>query len=122
MLGSLLLYLSTGVTLQTLVFPLIPEQYKPQKWGGSYNEDLLTVLIDAHVRVLNDNLKPKLMPEMVDRVMPIALSLTHPNPMVRGDPKARKQIGRPVGIDRIQQKLATLAQRAAAIERGRNQK
>ena len=122
MLGSLLLYLSTGVPLQALVGPLIPHQYLPSHWGGSYDDNLLAVLIDAHARALEQSLKPTLMPEVADSVMQIALDLTHPNPTIRGDRRARRQDGRPVGIDRIQQKLAALALRTAAIERGRQPK
>lgn len=119
MLGSLLLFLSTGIPLQALVGPLISNQYRPGVWGGSFDDDLLAVLVDAHARVLEDHLKPSLMPEVADGVMQIAKELTHPDPMRRGDGRARRQIGRPVGLDRIQQKIHALALRSAAIERGR---
>lgn len=40
MLGSLLMFLSTGTTLQSLVSPLIPQQYLPNNWGGSYDQKI----------------------------------------------------------------------------------
>jgi eukaryotic-like serine/threonine-protein kinase len=120
MLGSLLIFLSTGTTLQSLVVPLIPQQYLPDSWGGSYDQDLLTVLVDAHARVLEDRLRPVLISEIEAEVMRIAIELTHPDPRLRGDTRARRQTGRPVGLDRIHQRLRLLSMRAAANERGRN--
>jgi len=120
MLGSLLIFLSTGTTLQSLVAPLIPQQYLPNNWGGSYDQDLLPVLFDAHARVLEDRLRPMLMSDLEAEVLKIASELTHPDPHLRGDARARRQIGRPVGLDRIHQRLRLLSMRAAANERGRS--
>ena len=120
MLGSLMIFLSTGVTLQSLVAPLIPQQYLPDNWGGGYDQDLLPVLIDAHVRALEDQLRPTIMSGLQAEVMKIAGELTHPDPRVRGDARARRQVGRPVGLDRIHQRLRLLSMRAAANERGRS--
>ena len=120
MLGSLLMFLSTGTTLQSLVSPLIPQQYLPNNWGGSYDQDLLVVLVDAHARVLENWLRPVLMPEVAAEVMKIVIELTHPDPLLRGDTRARRQVGRPVGLDRIHQRLHLLSRRAAAIEHGRS--
>lgn len=124
MLGSLLLYLFTGVSLQALVFPLIPAPFRPGPggWVGRFDADLLLVLKDVHVKVLNDNLKPSLLPDISDRIMAVATELTNPDPAKRGDIRARRQVGSPVGMDRVQQKLANLALIGAAIERGRASK
>lgn len=122
MLGSLLIFLSTGTTLQSLVSPLIPEQFWPINWGGSYDQDLLAVLFDAHTRVLEDRLRPMLMSEIEVEVLKIASELTHPDPQLRGDTRARKQIGRPVGLDRIHQRLRLLSMRTAANELGRSKR
>ena len=51
--------------------------------------------------------------------MTILSSLTLVDPVKRGDMKARRQIGRPVGMDRIHQKFSALAATAVAMERGR---
>ncbi len=122
MLGSLLLYLFTGLSLQSLVFSIIPDPFKPGPggWTGRFDEDdLLAVLSDAHAKVLNDSLLPSLTPEIADRIMAIAVELVAVDPAKRGDKRARRQHGQPVGIDRIQQKINNLAKIAAAIERGR---
>lgn len=119
MLGNILVFLCTGVTLQTLVIPLIPEQYKPEKWGGGFDKDLIPVLLNYHTVVLDTKVRPTLMPEIADELMKIAHELTHPDPKIRGDVRARQMFGNPVGMDRIQQRINGLYARAAAIERGR---
>lgn len=121
MLGSLLVYLYTGTSLQSLVIKHISPAFLPGNWTGDYNGDLLPVLVDAHARVLSEYLLPQLTPEVADEIMEIAKNLTHPDPCKRGDKKARTQGHQPLGIDRIQQRFALLARRCAAIERGRKQ-
>lgn len=119
MVGSLIVYLFTGVSLQDLVGRYLPEPFHPLNWRGPYDEALITVLVDATTRALHEHLRPALPAKFADDIMAIAKSLTHPNPKMRGDPKARQQLGRPVGIDRLQQRLLLLARRCAADERGR---
>ena len=119
MLGSLLIFLFTGATLQSLVVKYIPISFQPDKWTGRFDDDLLPVLVNAHVRVLHEHLLPELMPEIADRVMDIARALTQPDPTARGDTKARRQVGRPVGIDRIHNKFSELSHTCMAIERGK---
>jgi serine/threonine protein kinase len=119
MLGSLMVYLFTGTTMQSLVFNYIPPAFVPGAWTGSFDQDLMPVLVDAHSRVLNEHLLPQLEPALTDGIFAIARSLTNPDPLKRGDTNARKQTGRPVGMDRIHQKLTALALTAMAIERGK---
>lgn len=119
MLASLMVYLFTGATLQSLVFNLIPPAFQPGTWTGSFDQDLMPVLVDAHSRVLNEHLLPQLEPAIADRFFAIAKGLSNPDPLKRGDINSRKQIGRPVGMDRVHQKLNALALTAMAIERGK---
>lgn len=119
MLGSLLLFLCTGTSLQVLVFQNIPDPFKPGVWMGAFDEDLLAVLQDAHDKVLVSHLRPAVPSPLQDEVMALAKVLTKPNPLDRGDVRARRQLGRPVGIDRLHQKIMALAARSAAIDRGR---
>lgn len=122
MLGSLLIYLFTATTLQSLVANYLPLNFHPGKWTGSFDEDLLPILIDAHARVIDEHLLPNLIPEVADEVVNIARNLTHPDPRLRGDAKARRQVGKPIGMDRIHQKFVLLSLKCAAIERGRSQR
>jgi len=119
MLGSLLFFLFTGTPLQVAVINAIPAPFRPGIWTGRFDQDLKPVLVAAHAEVLLENLKPLVMPEVSDLVMAIERSLTDPVPETRGDTRARRQLGRPVGIDRLQQRVAAVAAQCAAIERGR---
>jgi len=119
MLGSLMVYLFTGATLQSLVFNILPAAFRPESWSGSFDQDLMPVLIDAHSKILTEHLLPHLEPSLADAIFAIAKSLTNPDPLKRGDVNARKQSGRPVGMDRLHQKLAALVTRSMAIERGK---
>jgi serine/threonine protein kinase len=119
MLGSLLLFLCTGASLQMLVLQAIPEPFRPGVWMGGFDQDLLAVLQDAHVKTLASRLMPSVPGPLQDEVMALAGALTNPNPLERGDLRARRQIGRPVGIDRQHQRLMALAARSAALDRGR---
>lgn len=119
MLGSLLFYLFTGTPLQVVIMNAIPSAFRPGVWTGRYDQDLKPVLVSAHDEVLDTHLRPTLMPEVADDVLAIAKGLTDPVPESRGDNRARRQIGRPVGIDRIQQRISALAAKCTAIDRGR---
>lgn len=99
MLGSLLLFLCTGTSVQMLVFQNIPDPFKPGAWMGGFDQDLLAVLQDAHDKVLANHLMPAVPAALQDDVMALAKALTKPNPLDRGDLRARRQVGRPVGID-----------------------
>lgn len=119
MLGSLSFYLFTGTPLQVAVINELPTPFRPGVWTGKFDQDLTPVLTAAHTTVLQRELQPLISPEVVDLVMGIIRSLTDPVPESRGDSRARRQLGRPVGIDRIQQRVAAVAATCAAIERGR---
>jgi serine/threonine protein kinase len=117
MLGNLLVYLFTNASLQSLVMNEIPSGFKPGEWRGNYDDNLIAVLIDAHSKVLNKYLAPELDGDMKDAVMAIARDLTHPDPVKRGDKRARSHIHKLVGIDRVYQKFESLAARCAAAAR-----
>jgi serine/threonine protein kinase len=119
MLGSLLLFLCTGMSLQMLVAQTLAVPFRPEHWKGAFDQDLLAVLQDAHAKALANHLLPNVPPELRDEVMAIAAALTNADPLQRGDQRARRQVGRPVGLDRFQQKFSALAAKSAAIDRGR---
>jgi serine/threonine protein kinase len=119
MVGSIIVYLFTGVQLQTLVGRYLQTQFHPSNWRGGYDQALVTILVDCNARALHHHLRPVLPAAYAEEIISITQSLTHPDPKLRGDPKARQQLGRPVGLDRIYQRLNLLARRCAADERGR---
>lgn len=123
MLGSLMSFLFTGTTLQSLVMQQIPEPFRPTNWKGRFDENLMPVLVNAHEIALDTYLRPQLLPNVAETAMRIARALTHPDPLKRGDPNARlEKVGRnhtgSVGIDRIHNKFQLLANQSAAVERG----
>lgn len=119
MLGSLIFFLFTGVPIQPLLIAKIPAQYLPQNWRGGFDDTIVTVLRDVQARVIAEHLQPVLPAELVDSLVAMAKDLTEPDPVRRGDPKARRGVGRPVGIDRFHQRLRELALRAAILEKVR---
>lgn len=119
MLASLIVYLFTGATLQSLVIPKIPVAFLPGNWTGGYDQDLKCVLADAHAKVLHDHVRPLVMKEISSEMMAVLQSLAEVDPLKRGDTKARRQLGRPVGMDRIYGKISAMAATAVAVERGR---
>ena len=117
MVGSLIFYLFVGVSVQDLIAQYIAPKFYPANYR-QYDQTLIAILVDATARALHEHLRPALPAVFADNIIQIALSLTHPDPRARGDTRARKQLGRPVGIDRIHQRLVLLARRCAAHERG----
>jgi serine/threonine protein kinase len=109
MVGSLLVYLWTGLAMPTLLYEALPDRFKPEHWREGFNSTLIDVLIRAQSEVLADKLARQLPVEMKDELMRMAQELTHPDPRSRGDSRARAQ--NLLGIDRIHQRLLTMAKR-----------
>lgn len=119
MLGSLVFFLFVRVSFQSLLMAEIPESFKPNIWRGDFEEKLIAVLRHAQAQVLLTSLKPNLPEEIADSVIQIVIELTDPDPYVRGDKRARRQVGHPVGMERFHQRFRELALRAAIFERTR---
>jgi eukaryotic-like serine/threonine-protein kinase len=117
MLGSLMFFMFAGVPIQPLLVSKLPSSHLPSNWRGGFDDNLKVVLQDAQARVIADHLAPVLADDVRDGVVELAKQLTEPDPMLRGDPRARRSVGRPVGMDRIHQRLRALALRAAIRER-----
>lgn len=117
MLGSLIFFLFTGVTVQLLLLPQLPELFKPDNWRGGYSQELILVLRDAQAKIISSSLKPNIPAQIADELIEIVRQLTEPDPKLRGDPKARRQIGHPVGMDRFHPRLLHLSNKASINER-----
>lgn len=107
LLGSLYVFLLTGLSMGTLLYSEVPESYKPEEYRSGFSDELIDVLIDAHARVIRAYVAPYLPTSCKDELERIVVELTHPVPSRRGDRKAR-QSGI-VGIDRFHQKFLRLA-------------
>ena len=109
LLGSMISFLYIGLSSLTLTLDNVPESFKPDIWAGTY-ADVLPHLIAAHTQATN-TLKSYLPPGYENEFSTLYFQLCHPDPLTRGDPKARSQIGRPIGIDRYVSRFNNLSKR-----------
>lgn len=111
LLGSLAVYLLTGVPMNTLLFNEVPEAFKPSNYRGDFDEQLIDALTLAQGRALALSVADHLPHVIKDELLMMLTELTNPDPTKRGDRKARRQ--GVVGIDRYHQKFLRLADRLA---------
>ncbi|WP_241068916.1 protein kinase domain-containing protein [Achromobacter insuavis] len=115
LLGSLIGYLFTGIGAFMYTHENTPEQYRPGIWGGDFS-DVLPFLITAHGQT-TDQLKKHLPPDFESELASIYYELCHPDPSVRGHPRARAQAGRPLGLDRYVSRFDAMAKKASILQR-----
>lgn len=115
MLGSLFVFLFLGLSMGSLYQHYLPEPFMPDNWAGGFDGELLDVLIRAQSQALAHDIAPALPEALRPELLAIVKELTHPDPRVRGDPKARR--AGQVGVDRYHQRLLTLAKRLDLLER-----
>jgi serine/threonine protein kinase len=106
LLGSMISFLFVGVSALTLTLDGVNNTLKPDTWIGEYS-DVLPYLITAHTEATN-SIKAYLPIDFQDEISTIYFQLCHPDPYTRGYPEARKQVGRPIGIDRYVSKFNLL--------------
>lgn len=117
MLGSLLFFLFTGTPIQPQLIDQIPPPFRREQWRGGFVDELIDVLRDAQAKVIAKNLVPALPIKYADQIVDLARQLTEPDPRKRGDRKARRQVGRPVGLNRFHPRFRALALEVAVDER-----
>lgn len=110
MLGLLACYLFSGANLTELQLLAIPDVLKPGKWPGSFG-DALPILVDVHARAL-EKIAPSFPEPFRQELITIVKQLTHPNPTLRGDTKARARKGKPVGTEVFVSRFERLAKQA----------
>jgi len=116
MLGSLACYLFTGATMQALLVSTLPPAMRPGVWAGGYDDALIQVIRACQFRVIANSLAPTLHESVRDGVVAVVKQLVEPDPLKRGDPRARAQMGTP-GLDRFHPRLKQLRLQAAIAER-----
>lgn len=114
-LGGLLVFLYTGVPLNSLIRAELPEQFTPGIYRGGFTPELVDVLKQSIGKVLALHVFPSLPPQVSEELRAMLVDMTQPDPSQRGDRAARKQ--GVVGIDRFHQKLYRLAKRMEIEER-----
>lgn len=116
MLGSLACFLFCGVPMQPLLLQEIPPAMVPGVWNGGYNETLVQVLRSKQSSILATTIAPNINKKVRDGVVDIIRELVEPDPLKRGDKRARAQTGAP-GLDRFQSRLKQLRLHAAIDEK-----
>lgn len=114
-LGGLLVFLYTGVPLNSLIRAELPEQFAPGIYRGGFTPELVDVLKQSIGKVLALHVFPELPNRVHEELQEMLVEMTQPDPSQRGDKRARRQ--GVVGIDRFHQKLYRLAKRMEFEER-----
>lgn len=116
MLGSLVCFLFCGVPLQPMLAKKIPPAMFPGAWTGGYNESLVQVLRSQQFSILATSVAPTIGEVVRDGVIDIIKELVEPDPLKRGDKRARAQTGAP-GLDRFRGRFRQLRLHAAIHEK-----
>ena len=116
MLGSLACFLFCGVTMQSLLIHEVPPTMAPDAWAGGYTESLLQVLRSLQYSIIAKTVAPAISDTVRDGVISIIKELVEPDPLKRGDKRARQQIGSP-GLDRFRPRIRQLRLQAAIDEK-----
>lgn len=116
MLGSLACFMFCGVPMQPLLKNAIPPAMQPDAWTGGYNDSLIQIIRSKQYSILADTISPSINEKVRDGVITIVKELIEPDPLKRGDKRARAQAGSP-GIDRYQPRIKQLRLKAAIDER-----
>ena len=116
MLGSLACFLFCGVPMQPLLGREIPAAMLPGKWTGGYSDSLIQILRSKQYSVLATTVAPTINEKVRGGVIEIIKELIEPDPLKRGDKRARTQTGAP-GLDRFQSRFKQLRVHAAIDEK-----
>lgn len=88
----------------------------PGTWAGGYDDSLIQVLRSKQCSILATAIAPTVNEKVRDGVITIIKELVEPDPLKRGDKRARAQTGAP-GLDRFQSRLKQLRIHAAINEK-----
>ena len=109
-LGSLVSFLFSGKNATAGTIEFLPVDIRPGQWKGSY-EDVLPLVQQAFAQFLM-SIRQSL-PEWARDQLEKFISLScEPDVYRRGDPRARAQVGKPLGIDRFISRLNSLRSEA----------
>jgi len=115
LLGSIFVYLYTGVPLNPLLLGELPEPFRPGIYRGNFDQNLVDVLKQAQARTLALHVFPELPSKNREELESMLFEMTAPHPEERGD-KICQQRGN-AGMDRYHQKLYRIYKRNELVER-----
>ena len=119
-LGSLATFLFAGVTPAIYFARVLPDEVKPVLWGGKGLSDyqsampLLSSAFAQFIDSIRKDLPTWAEPEMTQIIM----NACNPDFTYRGDPAARRQVGKAIGIASFVSRFDRLAKRAIVESRG----
>ena len=114
MLGNMIAFLFVGASMTERIVSSLPPNLRPGTYAGSYCQ-VLDVIRHVWTTVVQDQVAPTFPAELRSELTQLLLQLTDPDPLVRGDPSARR--AGVLGLDRIHSRLERMAQRALLEER-----
>lgn len=109
-LGSMLCFVFTASAFNAFLDRELHPRQHPQNWTGSFAE-VLPYLEDAYGRAIAAVVQ-EVSVSLRPRVELLLRKLCHPDPHVRGHPRARLGVGNPYALDRIVSELDLLARKA----------
>jgi len=115
LLGSLAVYLFSGVPMNALLVNEVADAFRPGIYRGNFDDQLIDVLTQAQAKAIALHVEDQLPVSSKDELLAIITELTNPNPSKRGNRLARAQ--GMIGIDRYHQKLLRISERVALEER-----
>jgi serine/threonine protein kinase len=111
MFGGLVCFLLTGVPYNGIQAMSLDATLGWNVWQGDFIE-VLPALVDAH-GIATGRLEEVLDRNIASDVAEIIWQLCHPDPLVRGDPKARQYGHNPFGLTRYVSRLNLIHRRAS---------
>lgn len=111
-LGALMCFLFSGISPTIGMTTILGKGMLPAPWGpwqGAY-QDAVPFLTAAFTKFMTE-LKSQLPEWCRNELLQLIQTACHPDLSKRGDPAARKTVGRPVGIDRYISRLQMLAKK-----------
>ena len=103
MFGGIICFLVSGVPYAGILELYLDPSFRWNRWQGAF-DDVLPPLVDAH-EMVTDRLEAVLDGGISTNVSRMIWQLCHPNPMVRGDPKARLAGQNPYALRRYVSQL-----------------
>ncbi len=104
--GSLVSFMYSGKYATTGIFENMQRELLPGIWQGAY-EDVLPMVQMAFAQFLVD-IRPSFPEWARDSLEQVVKLCCEPDVYKRGDPRARAQVGKPIGVDRFISRMNTL--------------
>ncbi len=114
--GSLIVFFFTGQATTTLLLQHLDSSHRPDQWKGMFH-DVLPFLVDAFENVVKD-FAESVPNEIRDNLVSKVRELCYPDPVVRGHPRSKGQLGARFSLERYVSEFDLLAQKAEVIMRG----